>query len=106
MGLRHSQVMAKASNGCFWPESAYPTLMCLYAAGPADHRDPSGATRQRRVVPGLEPPPLGHADDGAAGHEQMIQDPDVDPLQDLFQPRGDELVGVTEFTDLARVVMN
>ncbi len=53
---------------------------------------PRGATRQRHVVPGLESSHLRHADYGAADHKQVVQNSDVDPLQDLLQFLGDELV--------------
>ena len=72
----------------------------------AGEDNPRGATRPRRVAPGLESPQLGHADDGATRHEQMVQNAHVDPLQHLFQPPGDELIRVAELAHLAGMIMN
>ena len=43
---------------------------------------PRGATRQRRVAPGLEAPLLRHAENSGTGYEPVIQNSDIDALQD------------------------
>jgi len=72
----------------------------------AGEDNPRGTTRPRRVAPGLESPQLGHADDGATRHEQVVQNSHVDSLQHLFQSPGNEFVGVAELANMAGGVMN
>ena len=57
------------------------------------------------MAPGLVPPLLRHADDSFACHEPVVQNADLDALQDLGQPFGNELVRVAELPILTRMIV-
>ena len=55
---------------------------------------------------GSQEPPLRQADDIATSDDQVIEDPDVDQRERLFDTLGDQLIGLTRLGNSGRMVVS